>query len=819
MTTYHLQEIAPVLNGQLTKNSGGKINYLLIDSRKVLFPRESLFFALRGLHNDGHYYLSELYQQGVRNFVVETLPENLEMMQRANFIQVSNTLKALQNLVRWHRSHISVPVLGITGSNGKTIVKEWIYQCLHNEKYIIRNPKSYNSQIGVPLSVWLLNAEAGLGIFEAGISQAGEMEHLQAIIQPEIGIFTNIGDAHQENFTSREQKIREKLKLFTACHTLIYCADQPLVNETIRAEINPATKKFTWGSSPDCQLSISGLETLKSGALIEASYQGEAQSVKIPFFDKASIENAIHVWSFLLVQGYPLSFIQEKLSRLEHVAMRLELKEGTNNCTLINDSYNSDLESLHIAMDFLSQQNQHPQKVLILSDIEQSGFKKDELYQQVAGMLQQKNIDRLIGIGPDIHAHQHLFELRKDFYLSTREFIESNEWLKFQHLAILLKGARRFEFENLSKLLQKQNHRTVFEIDLNALLHNLNYFKNLLKPTTGIVAMLKASGYGSGTYEIANLCQYQRVAAIAVAFPDEGIELRKAGIKTPIWVMNPEEESFATMINHRLEPQLSNFSSIHRFNIIAESSDSKPYPVHIKLDTGMHRSGFMADELDLLIRSLKDSENLKVVSIFSHLASADEPQQDDFTHEQVVTFEKMSQTLMEQFPYKIKRHILNSAGIERFPKYQYDMVRLGIGLFGISATDAPLAQVGTLNSSIIQLKKLKKGQTVGYSRKGVLDKDSIIATVPVGYADGLRRILSNGVGKIWVNGKMAPIVGNICMDMCMIDVTGISVQEGDCVEILGKNLSINELAHWMQTIPYEVLTGISKRVKRTYHLE
>jgi alanine racemase len=819
MNTYNIQEISIVLNGKLTKNSGGKITYLLIDSRKALFPRESLFFALRGQRNDGHYFLKELYEAGVRNFVVEALPESLESFSRANFIQVKNTLKALQHLVQWHRTQLKVPVLGITGSNGKTIVKEWIYQCLSREKHVIRNPKSYNSQIGVPLSVWLLNAHAELGIFEAGISQANEMETLQQLIQPKIGIFTNIGDAHQENFQSVEQKIDEKLKLFYHCQTLIYCIDHELIHHKI-SDLNGRLKKlFTWGYASQANLQILDTKVDKNGTIITANFQNKPYTVHIPFQDKASLENAMHVWSFLLVQNYPHTFIAKKLEKLENVAMRLELKEGNNQCTIINDSYNSDLESLHIALDFLAQQNQHPQKVLVLSDIEQSGFSKVELYQQVAGMVHQKNIDRLIGIGHDMEAYGYLFEIRKDFYPNTQDFIQSHEMQKFQHMAILLKGARRFEFERLSKLLQKQNHRTVFEIDLNALEYNLNYFKNKLKPGTGIIAMLKASGYGSGSVEIANICQYQRVAAIAVAFPDEGIELRKSGIKTPILIMNPEEDSFASMIEYQLEPQIYNFLSLQQFNAVAELSEQKPYPIHLKLDTGMHRSGFLKDEMDLLSEALITSKNVKVSSIYSHLATADEPEQDDFTLEQIALFEQMSQQLMQQLPYKIKRHLLNSAGIERFPKYQYDMVRLGIGMYGISAINQSLAQVGTLKSVIIQIKNLQKGQTVGYSRKGITQKDSMIATVPVGYADGLRRILSNGVGKLWINGKLAPIIGNICMDMCMIDVTNLDVKEGDSVEIFGKNLPVATLAQWMQTIPYEVLTGISKRVKRTYHLE
>jgi alanine racemase len=819
MFSYNIQDISTIVGGELIKASGGKISYLLIDSRKILYPRESLFIALRGTRNDGHLFIDDLYKAGVRNYLVEEYPKDKEVYSRANFVKVENSFEAMQKLVMWHRSSIKVPVLGITGSNGKTIIKEWIYQCLSPEKYVIRNPKSFNSQVGVPLSVWHLTPEADLGIFEAGISQPGEMEVLQQIIQPTIGIFTNIGDAHQENFNSLEQKIDEKLKLFSKVKALIYCSDQELVHSKIEPLSKKGIQLFSWGVSFKANLQIRQIVHQQNQTVITGSHKNDNLSITIPFTDKASVENAIHTWCFMLLMGYSNDFISFKLSKLENVAMRLELKEGSNQCTIINDSYNSDLESLHIALDFLSYQNQHKQKVLILSDIAQSGYPKNELYQLVANVVRQKKIDRLIGIGNDISEFRTLFETRKEFYPTTKAYLETNEWQKLHDCTILLKGARVFAFEQIGQLLQKQNHRTIFEIDLNAIEYNINYFKKLLRPATGIIAMLKASGYGSGTHEIANLCQYQRVAAIAVAFPDEGIELRQHGIKTPIWVMNPEEESFAGMIENKLEPQIYNLRSLIEFNKMAGQYATKPFPIHIKLDTGMHRSGFLKEDLNELLNILQQSEHVKVATLFSHLASADEPEQDEFTLGQIKLFEQMSQAIMQQFNYPIKRHILNSAGIERFAEHQFDMVRLGIGMYGISSINAQLAQAGTLTSSIIQLKKIVKGQTVGYSRKGKVTVDSVIATVPVGYADGLRRILSNGVGKVWINGRLAPIIGNVCMDMCMIDVTGLDVNEGDRIEIFGKHLPVNQLAEWMQTIPYEVLTGISSRVKRTYHTE
>ncbi len=819
MATYYINDIAEILSGELIKESGGKISYLLIDSRKVLFPRESLFFALRGIRNDGHLFLADLYKIGVRNFIVEEFPNKQEEYPRANFIKVANSFKALQQLVTWHRSKINVPVVGITGSNGKTVVKEWIYQCLSEDKYVTRNPKSFNSQVGVPLSVWLLNEESELGIFEAGISKPNEMLALSNIIKPTIGVFTNIGDAHQENFESLQQKVAEKVTLFEKCETIIYCQDIELIKQEL-SKLNSIKRIFfTWSIKPGANLFVKNISQKSSLSKMVLNYKDIDFTVTLPFSDKASVENAITTICVLLVMEYSFEYIQQKIALLENVAMRLELKEGFNNCTIINDSYNSDLESLHIALDFLLYQNQHSQRLLVLSDIAQSGYNDSDLYKKVAVMIKQKGIDRLIGIGENISKYADLFELRKDFYSTTADFINEFSFSKLQNMTILLKGARSFEFENISKLLQKQSHRTIFEIDLNAIEANLNYFKNLLHPETGIIAMLKASSYGSGTHEIANLCQFQRVSAIAVAFPDEGIEMRKSGITLPIIVLNPEEDNFESIFEYNLEPQIYSFHSLREVDRLAGKSENSPYPIHIKIDTGMHRSGFLASETKQLISELKSMENIRVKTIFSHLASADEPEQDEFTLGQIELFDEISSALMLELPYSVKRHILNSAGTERFSKYQYDFVRIGIGLYGVSAVNAKLAQVGTLKSAIAQIKIIPKGKTIGYGRKGMATKETIIATIPLGYADGLRRSLSNGVGEFYVNGKRAPIIGNVCMDICMIDISDINAKEGDQVEVFGKNLPLQQISEWMNTIPYEVLTSISKRVKRTYLAE
>lgn len=820
MASYSVGDIASVVGGKLTRGSGGNISHILIDSRKVVFARESMFFALKGTRNDGHKFIPELYSLGVRNFVVDKLPQNIETYLYANFIEVPDTLKALHQLVAWHRSKMSLPVVGITGSNGKTIVKEWACRSLAPEKSIARNPKSYNSQIGVPLSVWLLQPENNLGIFEAGISKVGEMDALENIIKPNIGIFTNIGDAHQENFTSIEQKINEKLKLFKNVKVLIFGADNQLVREKIKTQIGSDVKLFTWGTMPDVNLYVESVDYQATSATIRAMYNNERYAVKIPFADKASVENALQVWSLMIVFGYDSQIIISRLANLEPVAMRLELKDGNNNCSIINDSYNCDMESLHIALDYLSVQNQHPQKILILSDIEQSGYSKSDLYHHIAILIRQKNVDRLIGIGADIKSFSNYFDLRKDFYTSTQDFLDNFDFSKIQNSSVLLKGARSYGFERISSVLQKQSHQTVMNIDLSAMEYNLNYFKGLLKPTTEMCCMLKAFAYGSGTHEIANLCQYQRVAMIAVAFADEGVELRRDGIRIPILVLNPEFDSFAQMIEYNLEPEVYNYKTLNTFNEAVISAGKSEYPIHLKLDTGMHRSGFVPEETDACIEAVKNAKGLKIKTIFSHLATADDLDQDDYTLLQLRTFDTMSGTIIEKMGYPIKRHILNSAGIERFADgYQYDMARLGIGLYGLSAIGAQLQPIATLTSSLAQIKHLKAGDTVGYSRRGKLTRDSDIATVPIGYADGLRRCLGNGNGKLWYKGHLVPIVGNICMDICMVDVTGLDAHEGDPVEIFGKNLPITQVAEWMNTIPYEVLTGISRRVKRTYQYE
>jgi len=823
---YSVKNISQIVHGKL---SGNGIDYLirdlLIDSRKISHAEASLFFAIKGDRHDGHKFIGELYEKGVRNFVVSEKIDEIKFAE-ANFISVSDTLAALQNLCVYHRKQFSIPVLGITGSNGKTIVKEWLYQLMREDKNIVRSPKSFNSQVGVPLSVWQMSEENELGIFEAGISRPDEMEHLGKIISPTIGIFTNVGQSHDENFLDTRQKIREKLKLFVHTETLIYCKDYLQLNEEIVASKPLKNLKiFTWSKKSRADLQIGKVTRQTSETEIQGVYKNDFIRIRIPFTDEASIENSIHCWAFLLFIGYENSVIAQRIQNLSPVAMRLEMKEGINNCSIINDSYNSDLGSLSIALDFLNQQKQHPKKTLVLSDILQSGKNEEALYKEVSELLLKKGVSRLIGIGKAISRQANQFNIEKIFYNSTVEFLSNYNNTFFINETVLLKGARAFSFEDISKIIQQKAHETVLEINLNAIVHNLNYFRSKLKPDTKIMAMVKAFSYGSGSFEIANVLQFHRVDYLAVAYADEGVELRKAGITLPIMVMNPEEQSYDTMIQYNLEPEIFSFRILGMFDEAVKRNTSKnkeAFPIHIKLDTGMHRLGFEEKDLNELVVRIKNNKNLKIRSVFSHLAASDETEHDAFTREQIKKFSSMTDKITSRFDYPVLKHILNSAGIVRFPDAQFTMARLGIGLYGIGSSEneqLQLQNVSTLKTIISQIKTVTANETIGYSRKGIAKTDIQIATVPIGYADGLNRKLSNGNGKMIVCGKQAPIIGNVCMDMCMLDITGIPANEGDEVTVFGENYPITKVAEDMGTIPYEVFTNVSRRVKRVYYHE
>ncbi len=820
---YTIKQIAAILHARFLQEDSSvnietNIEHLLIDSRKIIFPESSVFIAIKGERNDGHAYIQDVYDAGVRNFIVETY--NYTSLQEANIIIVPNALYALQQLAAYHRLQFNIPIIGITGSNGKTIVKEWLYQLLKDKQHIARNPKSYNSQVGVPLSVWQLNEQHQLGIFEAGISQPNEMQKLAQVIKPDIGIFTMIGDAHDKGFVNQCLKIKEKLNLFKDAQRLVFCDEQEILNNeiTIFKQNNPSIKTTSWSRK---NKSADIYFTCISQGLRTSIFEGKAGiNIEIPFADEASIWNACICLAYLISSKTEIDeSIIKAFSELQPIEMRLQLKEAQNNCVVINDSYNSDLNSLGIALDFMQQQSAGYVKTLILSDILETGRNTDELYKDVANLLEQKSVIKLIGIGTELGKHAELFNQTKYFYPTTSDFLKAVHSIDFNHEIILLKGARKFEFEKISKLLEKRIHETVFEINLNALVNNLNAYRTLLKPKVKLMAMVKAFSYGTGSYEIAKVLEFNRVDYLTVAYADEGVILRKAGIKTHIMVMNPEVSSFDTIIKHNLEPEIYNFSI---FDELLKASNEESIGIHIELDSGMKRLGFDEKQLDELLNLLLQHPNLYVKSIFTHLAASEAHEHDGFTNNQITTFERMANKISEAFTYPILKHCLNSGGIVRFPKAQFDMVRLGIGLYGIDPAvelQNHLQQIGTLKTVISQIRNISAEESIGYGRKGKVDKASRIAITAIGYADGLNRKLSNGIGYMLVNGKPAPIVGNICMDMTMIDVTEIDCKEGNEVIVFGAELDINAVAEKVGTIPYEILTSISQRVKRVYFYE
>ena len=825
---YTLENIAGAVKGKLLNQAAStlRIRDILIDSRQLIAAEQCLFFALISERNNGHRYISQLYEKGIRAFVISQLPADINTMPDAAFILVENTLAALQALAAFHRRQFDMPVIGITGSNGKTIIKEWLFQLLSPDFNIIRSPKSYNSQVGVPLSVWQMDQQHQLAVFEAGISEPEEMEKLQAIIKPTIGLFTNIGQAHSENFIQTSQKVGEKLKLFTKVDTLVYCTDHADIQSIIiKSELLRTIKSFSWSRKNEADLQIVSVEKNLNKTNINGLYKGKEALVSIPFVDEAAIENAIHCWAVMLLFGLPQDEITKRMALLVPIAMRLELKAGINNCTIINDSYNSDVNSLSIALDFLNQQQQHKQKTLILSDILQSGRNEVDLYTYIAQLLEAKGIDNLIGIGPAISRQADRFQMNKVFFDTTEEFLSHYPFASLNNQTILLKGARIFEFEQISKLLQEKAHETVLEINLNNLVSNLNYYRTKTKPGTKLMAMVKAFGYGSGSFEVANILQFHHADYLAVAYADEGVELRKAGINLPIMVMSPEENSFDAMIRHQLEPEIFSFRIL---DLLEETirrlalPPNKPVKVHLKIDTGMHRLGFCPHEVDALIERIRSNPMLRIQSVFSHLAASDKAEHDAFTHQQISILEGCGKKITDAFPYTIMRHILNTGGISRFAEAQFEMVRLGIGLYGVPSTAEEIEALQTvisLKSTISQIKQLKANESVGYNRSSYTTRESRIGVVPIGYADGLSRLLGNGNGKLWVNGQAAPIIGDVCMDMCMIDLTDISANEGDPVVVFDSKHSIKLVAKDAQTIPYEILTRISRRVKRVYFQE
>ena len=822
---YSLKEVADIVGGKLVGAYDGlRISDLLIDSRHLMDARQALFFALTSVRNDGHKYVKELYDKGLRAFVVRHLPD--EDLPGAAFIVVNDTLKALQTLAAHHRQQFDIPVIGITGSNGKTIVKEWLYQMLSPDHNIVRSPKSYNSQVGVPLLVWQMNDTYDMAIFEAGISEPDEMMALQDIIRPTIGVFTNIGQAHEENFINRAQKVGEKMNLFTKAESLVYCMDYSDIQQVvIRSGIVSKVKLFTWSRKfEEADLFVGEVKKADKSTTIDCSYHGEKMSFTIPFTDQASIENAIHCIAVGLLMQMQPEVIAERLMSLATIAMRLEIKAGMNNCTIINDYYNSDVNSLSIALDVMKQQHQHKRNVVILSDILQSGRNEMDLYTEIGQLLKTKGVDMLIGIGEGLSRQANKFDMECYFYPNVGDFLARFPFSKFNNQTILLKGARAFEFEQISMELQEKAHETVLEINFNHLVSNLNHFRSKLKPETKLMVMVKAFGYGSGNLEVSNVLQFHNVDYLTVAFADEGVELRRAGINLPIMVMSPEVNSYDNIIKYHLEPEVFSFRNLEFIEKAMENlalPQAHPLNVHIKLDTGMHRLGFSNDELPELIHRIQANPMLNVKSVFSHLATADNPAEDEFTLSQIHNFEKGSQMIVEAFPH-VLRHILNTAGISRFPQYQFDMVRLGIGLYGVPTCEVDrglLQPVVSLKTTINQIKHIPAGDSIGYNRHGRAEHDMRIGIVPIGYADGLSRLLGNGNGTFYVNNKPVKIVGDICMDMCMLDLTDVEAAEGDTVVIFDAEHDIADIAQACQTIPYEIMTRVSQRVKRVYYQE
>ena len=826
---YTIEKITTLIGARRIGSADARIGWLLTDSRSLCFPEETLFFALKSSRNDGHRYLADLYRRGVRNFVVSNVPDQPEA--DANYLKVPSPLAALQRLAERHRDEFDCPIVGITGSNGKTMVKEWLYQVLSPQFAVTRSPKSYNSQIGVPLSVWLLNEQTQVGLFEAGISEPGEMDSLHDIIQPTIGLLTSLGTAHQENFRSMEEKCMEKLQLFNGAKVLAYNSDDDIISRCIRRS-GYQGEKIGWSrenisaplyiSSVSSSAGEAGHTGSASMTTVCYTYKGVRGQYQLPFYDEASLQCSIACAAIALYMGVSPDKLAERMAVLEPVAMRLEVKEGQRGCTLINDSYNSDINSLGIALDFMSRRVNDPRNfTLVLSDIFQSGMPPTELYREVSTLCQKRNINKLIGIGPNITSQRAVFSVAEEyFFATTEEFLRSDVFRNLHDETVLIKGARPFGFDRITERLEQKVHETILEVNLNALVNNLNYYRSFMKPETKLVCMVKADAYGAGAVEVAKTLQDHRVDYLAVAVADEGVTLRRNGITQNIMIMNPEMTAFKTMFDYDLEPEVYSFRLLDALIQAAEKQGITGWPVHIKLDTGMHRLGFDPEkDMDELIARLQHQNAIIPRSVFSHFVGSDSDDFDNFSTMQFEKFDKASAKLQAAFSHKILRHICNSAAIVHFPERHLDMCRLGLGLYGydpMGGDSTGLQPVSSLKTTILQLRHVPKDETVGYSRKGVLKRDSVIAAIPIGYADGLSRHLGRGAGYCLVNGQKAPYVGNICMDVAMIDVTDIPCKEGDSVEVFGDHLPVNLLSDVLDTIPYEVLTAVSGRVKKVY---
>lgn len=801
------------------------IDTLLTDSRSLAYPESTLFFAIKTPHGDGNVYIKELYQAGVKAFVCSKSYADITSMPDAIFFISEDPISVLQQIALFHRNSChDISIVGITGSNGKTIVKEWLYQLIGDKQNTIRSPKSYNSQIGVPLSLILIQPNTKVAIIEAGISQPNEMQKLESIIKPKIVVLTNIGTAHQENFSSIEQKTIEKLQLAKDADAIVFPIDDSTISNAISHYKFNGAKLYGWTTKKNdsnSYIHVDNIARSKTQTTITLhTKKGDCIEYKIPFIDEASIQNSITAFTTALAMGYNSCELANRMKTLEPIAMRLEVKEGQQGLTLINDSYNSDINSLNIALDFMSRRNSESSKnsVLILSDILQGNPDKENLYLQIAKLIKSHKVNFLISVGQELYKYSTLFEIPFINYQTTEQLIASGELAKLKDAVVLIKGARSFHFDKITSLLEKRVHETILEVNLNAIVDNLNYYRSLMKPSEKIVCMVKASAYGAGSVEISKTLQDHKVDYLAVAVADEGVALRQGGIYSHIMIMNPEMTSFHDLFQYHLEPEVYSFKLLNNLIQAANRLGISDFPIHIKLDTGMHRLGFdPLNDIDQLISILTNQTALKPCSIFSHFVGSDGKEFDEFTRHQFSLFNEASLKIQSAFSHHIIRHICNSAAIERFPEYHLDMVRLGIGLYGINPYDNSIINtISTLKTTILQIRNVASSDTVGYSRRGILTRPSKIAAIPIGYADGLNRHLGRGNGYCLVNGKKAYYVGNICMDVCMIDVTDIECQEGDSVEIFGNNLPVTVLSDILDTIPYEILTSISERVKRVY---
>ena len=825
---YSIQEIAQVLGIETSelRDKNAEVSYLLTDSRSLTYPSETLFFAIATQSDDGHRYVKHLYNKGVRNFVIEYSGNiDISAMREANFLRVSNTLDAIQAIATYHRRRFQIPIIGITGSRGKTTVKEWLYQLLKEDYHIVRSPRSYNSQIGVPLSLWDIDDNTSLAIIEAGISKTGEMARLQAMIRPTIGVITNIGSEHNDGFASMQEKVEEKAKILTSCESIVYCADDELVASTIEPILYVA-QDVAWSKKEENNsLFIRNIVKRDNRSKIECVHDGTTFVVDVPFTSDRDLENIATCMSVMLYLGVSHNTIAERVKRLTPVGTRINVIEGVNECTLIVDGYKSDYNSLSPALDFMLRRcNPQQHTTVILSDLLPETFAGDELYIRVSELLRSKGITRLIGIGPEMCRYSKYFKSNRDlFFESTTKFLEKMSQGDFDNETVLVKGASMFEFFQIVEMLEVSRHQTVEEIDLNALSHNFKFLKSKLDFNTKTVAMVKASGYGTGSYEIAKTLQDCGATYLAVAVQDEGVELRKAGITLPIIVLNPSTVNYKAMFDRYLEPEVYSIEEAHQLIKEGKKYGAKNFPVHIKIDSGMHRLGFTLEQLPDLVELLLSQDVIMPVSVFSHLCVADDPEQDDFTREQVEYFDICATQLQANFSHTILRHILNTTGVVRFPEHQMDMARVGVGLYGIKTvfdgSEDGLLPVAELRAIVISIKNWPAGTKLGYGLMGVLERDSRVATVSMGYADGLDRCFGNGNVKVWVNGTLCPTVGNICMDACMIDVTDATCEVGDKVEIFGNHNPIEQLSDARGTIPYEILTSISPRVKRVYFRE